>query len=83
MLSGDPIVHWCFQVYKIILVFQIIGFILLVIGMGLYNDVFAALGQKFALWRNRNAGHSDTDALISQPADESEPVIGSGPGPNP
>lgn len=62
---------------------QIIGFILLVIGMALYNDVFAALGQKFVLWRNRNAGQNDTDALISQPADESEPVIGSGPGPNP
>jgi hypothetical protein len=73
----------CFLVYKIIFVFQIIGFILLVIGMGLYNDVFAALGQKFAQWHNRNAGPSDTDALISQPADESEPTIGSGPGPNP
>ncbi|PNF37656.1 Solute carrier family 35 member F6 [Cryptotermes secundus] len=62
---------------------QIIGFILLVIGMGLYNNVFAALGQKFALWRNRNAGHSDTDTLISQPADESDPIVGSESGPNP
>jgi hypothetical protein len=52
-------------------VFQIIGFVLLVIGMGLYNDVFAALGQKFVQWRNRSAGHGDADALISQPADES------------
>jgi hypothetical protein len=54
-------------------VFQIIGFILLVIGMGVYNDVFAALGQKFVQWRNSRAGPSDTDALISQPADESGP----------
>jgi hypothetical protein len=63
-------------------VFQIVGFILLVIGMGLYNNVFAALRQKFAQWRNGDAGHSDTDALISQPADEPEPVLTSGTRPN-
>jgi hypothetical protein len=62
---------------KIVSMFQIIGFILLVIGMGLYNNVFAALGQKFMQWRNRRAGPSDIDALISQRADES------GPEPNP
>ncbi|GFG35047.1 hypothetical protein Cfor_07648 [Coptotermes formosanus] len=61
---------------------QIVGFILLVIGMGLYNNVFAALRQKFAQWRNGDAGHSDTDALISQPADEPEPVLTSGTRPN-
>lgn len=60
---------------------QIFGFILLVIGMGLYNNVFTALRQKLAQWRNRDAGQ-DTDALISQPADEPEPVLASGPRPN-
>jgi len=61
---------------------QIVGFILLVMGMALYNDVFAALSQKLAQWRNRDVGHRDTDPLISQPADEPEPVIASGPRPN-
>jgi hypothetical protein len=45
--------------------------------MGVYNNVFAAVAQKFARWRNRNAEDRDTDALISQPADEIEPVINS------
>jgi len=51
-------------------------------GMALYNNVFAALSQKFAQWRNRDVGHRDTESLISQPADEPEPVIDSGPRPN-
>jgi len=50
--------------------------------MALYNDVFAALSQKLAQWRNRDVGHRDTDPLISQPADEPEPIITSGPRPN-
>jgi len=50
--------------------------------MAVYNDVFAALSQKLAHWRNRDVGHRDTDALISQPADEPEPLIASGPRPN-
>jgi len=61
---------------------QIVGFIFLVFGMALYNDVFAALSQKLAQWRNRDVGHRDTDPLISQPADEPEPIITSGPRPN-
>jgi len=61
---------------------QIVGFILLVMGMALYNNVFAALSQKLAQWRNRDVGHRDTESLISQPADEPEPVIDSGPRPN-
>jgi hypothetical protein len=66
-----------------IFLFQIVGFILLVIGMGLYNDLFAVLGQKFVHWRNRHAEHSDSDALISQPADEPESAIDSKTGSNP
>jgi hypothetical protein len=62
--------------------FQIVGFILLVTGMALYNNVFAALSNRFARWRNRDVGHTDTEALISQPADELEPAIASGPRPN-
>jgi hypothetical protein len=62
--------------------FQIVGFIFLVFGMALYNDVFAILSQKLAQWRHRDLGHGDTDALISQPADEPEPLIASGPGQN-
>jgi hypothetical protein len=50
-----------------------------VIGMGLYNNLFAALRQKFVQWRNRDAGQGDSDALISQPADEPERVTASGP----
>jgi len=50
--------------------------------MALYNNVFAALSQKLAQWRHRDLGHGDTDALISQPADEPEPLIASGPGQN-
>ena len=71
-----------FQFQNNVFLFQIVGFILLVIGMALYNDVFAALRLKLAQWRNRDVGHRDTDTLISQPADESEPVIASGPSPN-
>jgi hypothetical protein len=50
--------------------------------MALYNNVFAALIEKLAQWRNRDVRHGDTDALISQPADEPEPVIASGHRPN-
>jgi len=50
--------------------------------MALYNNVFAALIHKLAQWRNRDVGHRDTEALISQPADEPEPVTASGPRPN-
>ncbi|XP_069702216.1 solute carrier family 35 member F6-like [Periplaneta americana] len=55
---------------------QILGFILLVFGMGVYNNLFAGLGQRLPRWRNRDATHSDTDTLISHPADEPEPRPG-------
>jgi hypothetical protein len=63
-----------------VFLFQIVGFILLVIGMAVYNNVFAALIERLPRWRrNRDVGHGDTEALISQPADEPEPLISSGP----
>ncbi|KAJ9596583.1 hypothetical protein L9F63_012416 [Diploptera punctata] len=54
---------------------QIVGFILLVAGMGLYNDVFAALGVQIQRCRNRGRGDSDTEPIINRPADEPDHSI--------